>query len=80
MTHFPHLVGTFHEHLSYALALKVPICLVVNKVDVCSKEQLKKTLIQLQDTLKQMGCDFVPLLIKTEDDAAFAASKIYTLT
>ena len=60
-------------------ALKVPICLVVNKVDVCSKEQLKKTLIQLQDTLKQMGCDSVPLLIQSEDEAAFAASKIYTL-
>eukprot|EP00800_Vazella_pourtalesii_P000539 TRINITY_DN104_c0_g1_i4.p1 TRINITY_DN104_c0_g1~~TRINITY_DN104_c0_g1_i4.p1 ORF type:complete len:435 (-),score=102.58 TRINITY_DN104_c0_g1_i4:94-1398(-) len=73
-------VGTFHEHFSYALALKVPICLVVNKVDVCSKEQLKKTLIQLQDTLKQMGCDSVPLLIQSEDEAAFAASKIYTLS
>ncbi|KAI6659209.1 hypothetical protein LOD99_14882 [Oopsacas minuta] len=73
-------VGTFHEHLSYALALKVPICLIINKVDVCSKEQLRKTIIQLQDTLKQMGCNLKPSLIETEDDADLAAAKIYTLS
>ena len=73
------LVGTFHEHLSYALALKVPICLVVNKVDVCSRDQLKKTLVQLQETLKQVGCDLLPIIIRSEDDVALAAAKIYTL-
>ncbi|XP_061736734.1 GTP-binding protein 2-like isoform X2 [Nerophis ophidion] len=68
-------VGTSREHLGLAMALKVPIFVVVSKVDVCSRATLDKTLRQLERLLKQPGCNKVPLLLSCPDDAVAAAQQ-----
>ncbi|KAL2086059.1 hypothetical protein ACEWY4_017118 [Coilia grayii] len=69
------IVGTTREHLGLAMALKVPIFVVVSKVDVCvcARGALDRTLRQLQRLLKQPGCAKVPLLVANADDAVSAA-------
>ena len=68
------IVETAREHLGYAVALKIPICIVVTKIDVCPAAVVSRTLEQIQRTLKSPGCNKVPLLIRTEDDVVSAAT------
>lgn len=68
-------VGTTREHLGLALALKVPIFIVVSKVDLCTKATVERTVRQLERVLKQPGCNKVPLVVSTEDDAVTAAQQ-----
>lgn len=65
--------GTTKEHLGFALALKVPIFVVVTKVDMCRKFIIEKTVTQLEKILKSPGCKKIPVRIDTEDDAVTAA-------
>ncbi|KAG5277988.1 hypothetical protein AALO_G00093620 [Alosa alosa] len=74
------IVGTTREHLGLAMALKVPIFVVVSKVDVCvcgsgARGALERTLRQLERLLKQPGCAKVPLLVANADDAVTAAQQ-----
>lgn len=71
------IVGTTREHLGLAMALKVPIFVVVSKVDVCvcSRGSLERTLRQLERLLKQPGCAKVPLQVANADDAVTAAQQ-----
>jgi GTPase len=68
------IVETAREHLGYAIALKIPICVVVTKIDVCPPAVMARTLEQVQRTLKSPGCNKVPMLIKNEDDVVSAAA------
>lgn len=67
--------GTTREHLGLAMALKVPFFLVVSKVDLCAPPTVERTLRQLERTLKQPGCNKVPFMVRTEDDAVTAAQQ-----
>lgn len=67
--------GTTREHLGLALALKVPIFIVVSKVDLCAKGTVERTVRQLERILKQPGCNKVPMLVSSTDDAVTAAQK-----
>ncbi|XP_061889067.1 GTP-binding protein 2b isoform X1 [Entelurus aequoreus] len=69
------VAGTSREHLGLAMALKVPIFVVVSKVDVCSRGTVDKTLRQLERLLKQPGCNKVPLMVSNPDDAVAAAQQ-----
>ncbi|XP_061627057.1 GTP-binding protein 2b isoform X1 [Phyllopteryx taeniolatus] len=69
------IAGTTREHLGLAMALKVPIFIVVSKVDVCSRVGVERTLRQLERLLKQPGCNKVPLAVHTPDDAVTAAQQ-----
>ncbi|KAG7253778.1 hypothetical protein CRUP_007826 [Coryphaenoides rupestris] len=69
------LAGTTREHLGLALALKVPIFLVLSKVDLVSGPAVQRTLRQLQRVLKQPGCNKVPFLVSGPDDAVTAAQQ-----
>ncbi|KAK0134073.1 GTP-binding protein 2 [Merluccius polli] len=69
------IAGTTREHLGLALALKVPIFLVLSKVDLCSRATVERTLRQLQRVLKQPGCNKVPFLVSRPDDAVTAAQQ-----
>ncbi|KAA0717599.1 GTP-binding protein 2 [Triplophysa tibetana] len=69
------IAGTTREHLGLAMALKVPIFIVVSKVDLCTKNTVERTVRQLERILKQPGCNKVPMLIATTDDAVTAAQK-----
>lgn len=67
--------GTTREHLGLAMALKVPIFIVVSKVDLCGKSTVEKTVRQLERVLKQPGCNKVPMVVANPDDAVTAAQQ-----
>ncbi|KAG7334371.1 hypothetical protein KOW79_002778 [Hemibagrus wyckioides] len=69
------IVGTTREHLGLAMALKVPIFIVVSKVDLCTKATVERTVRQLERVLKQPGCNKIPLVVNNEDDAVTAAQQ-----
>lgn len=69
------IAGTTREHLGLAMALKVPIFIVISKVDLCTKSTVERTVRQLERILKQPGCNKVPMLVSTTDDAVTAAQK-----
>ncbi|CAG5136735.1 unnamed protein product [Candidula unifasciata] len=70
------IAGTTREHLGYALALDVPVFVVVNKVDMCRPLMLEKTLTQLEQILKSPGVKRIPIRILNSDDAITAASSL----
>ncbi|CAG5946475.1 unnamed protein product [Menidia menidia] len=57
------------------MALKVPIFIVVSKVDLCSRGAVERTVRQLERVLKQPGCNKVPMLVSSPDDAVTAAQQ-----
>ncbi|XP_041921167.1 GTP-binding protein 2-like [Alosa sapidissima] len=69
------IAGTTREHLGLAMALKVPIFIVVSKVDLCTKGTVERTVRQLERVLKQPGCNKVPMLVYNSDDAVTAAQQ-----
>lgn len=50
------VAGTTREHLGLALALEVPIVVVINKIDLASQESLSGTISQLEVLLKSPVC------------------------
>jgi GTPase len=62
------------EHLGLALALNVPVFIVVTKIDMCPPNILEMTLRLLQKLLKSPGCRKLPLLVSSDDDVLVAAS------
>ncbi|XP_068606624.1 GTP-binding protein 2b [Brachionichthys hirsutus] len=69
------IAGTTREHLGLAMALKVPIFIAVTKVDLCSRGTVERTVRQLERVLKQPGCNKVPMVVSTPDDAVTAAQQ-----
>lgn len=57
------------------MALKVPIFIVISKVDLCARATVERTLRQLERVLKQPGCNKVPMVIGNTDDAVTAAQQ-----
>ncbi|XP_055878486.1 GTP-binding protein 2-like [Biomphalaria glabrata] len=70
------IAGTTKEHLGYALALKVPVFVVVNKIDMCRRAVLDRTLNQLEQILKSPGVKKVPFRIENSDDVLTAAGNL----
>ena len=66
--------GTTREHLGLAIALRIPLLVVITKVDLSRPEALTRTTMQLERILKSPGCNKVPILIEDQDDVATAAS------
>ncbi|XP_023686829.1 GTP-binding protein 2-like isoform X1 [Paramormyrops kingsleyae] len=69
------IAGTTREHLGLAMALKVPIFIVVSKVDLCARSTVERTVRQLERFLKLPGCNKVPVVVSSTDDAVTAAQK-----
>ncbi|XP_078061535.1 GTP-binding protein 2-like isoform X2 [Mustelus asterias] len=69
------IAGTTREHLGLVMALKVPFFIVISKVDLCTKATIDRTVKQLEMVLKQPGCNKVPLLVWSSDDAVTAAQQ-----
>ncbi|KAL4640786.1 GTP-binding protein 2 isoform X1 [Arapaima gigas] len=69
------IAGTTREHLGLAMALKVPIFIVVSKVDLCPRGTVERTVRQLERILKQPGCNKVPMVVAGADDAVTAAQQ-----
>ena len=70
-------MGTTREHLGFALALGVPIFVVVSKIDMCRGGQVERTLKQLERLLKGPGCKKVPFRVECTDDAVTAGSNFH---
>ncbi|CAK6953149.1 GTP-binding protein 2 [Scomber scombrus] len=69
------IAGTTREHLGIAMALKVPIFIVISKVDLCTRATVERTVRQLERVLKQPGCNKVPMVVSSTDDAVTAAQQ-----
>lgn len=62
------------EHLGLALALNVPVFVVVTKIDMCPPNVLQDTLKLLHKILKSVGCRKVPLLVRNAEDVVVSAT------
>lgn len=62
------------EHLGLALALSVPVFVVVTKIDMCPPNVLQDTLRLLIRVLKSPGCRKVPVMVKNPDDVITTAT------
>lgn len=68
------IVGMTKEHLGLALALSVPVFVVVTKIDMCPINVLQDNLKMLVRILKSPGCRKVPVMVKTPDDVILSAT------
>jgi len=68
------IVGMTKEHLGLALALSVPVFVVVTKIDMCPPNVLQETLKLLVKILKSPGCRKVPVMVRTADDVVLSAT------
>lgn len=62
------------EHLGLALALNVPVFVVVTKIDMCPPNVLQDTLKLLSRVLKSPGCRKIPMMIQNKDDVVVSAT------
>lgn len=70
------IVGMTKEHLGLALALNVPVFVVVTKIDMCPPNVMEETLKMLNRMLRSQGCRKVPIMIKTTDDVVVGAKNM----
>ncbi|CAF0835047.1 unnamed protein product [Didymodactylos carnosus] len=68
------IVGMTKEHLGLALALNVPVFVIVTKIDMCPPNVLQETLKLLQKILRSPGCRKIPMLVQTNDDVVTCAT------
>ena len=61
------------EHLGLALALNVPVFVVITKIDMCPPNVYQETLRILQKILKSPGCRKIPYLVENMDDVVTCA-------
>lgn len=72
------IVGTTKEHLGVAVALRLPIIIVITKVDMAPEEQVVQVVKEAQRLLKLPGIARIPIVITTVDDAVVAARNMAT--
>ncbi|KAK9873205.1 hypothetical protein WA026_021438 [Henosepilachna vigintioctopunctata] len=68
------IIGMTKEHLGLALALSVPVFVVVTKIDMCPANVLQDNLRILVRILKSPGCRKVPVMVKSLDDVVLSAT------
>jgi len=56
------------EHLGIAIALKIPIIIVITKIDMCPENVKKQTLTDLYQILKVRGVRKMPIPIRNSED------------
>jgi len=64
------------EHLGIALALRVPVFIVITKIDIAPENKYKESMQQLCKLLKSSAAKKLPLVIREADDIVAAASSI----
>lgn len=62
------------EHLGLALALNVPVFVVVTKIDMCPPNVLQDTMKLLTKILKSPGCRKIPVIVSNPDDVVVSAT------
>ncbi|WPH01943.1 Hypothetical protein R9X50_00479700 [Acrodontium crateriforme] len=69
------LIGMSKEHLGIALALNVPVMVIVTKIDICPPQILQQTLTQLTKILKSPGARKIPIFIKNREECINTATQ-----
>jgi len=70
------LVGMSKEHLGIAVALNVPIMVVITKIDICPPQILEDTIKQLTRILKSPGARKIPVFIKNREECINTATQM----
>ena len=65
----------FVQFQGLALALSVPVFVVVTKIDMCPGNVLQETLKLLVRILRSPGCRKYPVMVKSKDDVVLSATK-----
>ncbi|KAI0099609.1 P-loop containing nucleoside triphosphate hydrolase protein [Nemania sp. FL0031] len=69
------LIGMSKEHLGIALALNVPIMVVVTKIDICPPNILEQTIQQITKILKSPGAKKMPIFINNREECVNTATQ-----
>lgn len=69
------LIGMSREHLGIALALNVPVMVVITKIDICPPQILEQTITQLTRILKSPGARKIPVFIKNREECINTATQ-----
>jgi GTPase len=69
------LIGMSKEHLGIALALNVPVMVVITKIDICPPQILEQTITQLTRILKSPGARKIPIFIKDYEQTVTTATQ-----
>ncbi|KAK8076689.1 p-loop containing nucleoside triphosphate hydrolase [Apiospora phragmitis] len=69
------LIGMSKEHLGIALALNVPVMVVVTKIDICPPNILQQTLEQISKILKSPGARKIPVFIRNREECINTATQ-----
>ena len=64
------------EHLGISLALKVPIFIVITKIDIAPESVFETTRDNLIKILKGPGCQRHPVVVKPDDDLSIYAQNM----
>lgn len=69
------LIGMSKEHLGIALALNVPVMVVITKIDICPPQILEQTIQQITRILKSPGARKIPVFIKNREESINTATQ-----
>lgn len=69
------LIGMSKEHLGIALALNVPVMVVITKIDICPPQILEQTITQLTKILKSPGARKIPIFVKNREECVNTATQ-----
>ncbi|KAI9736925.1 MAG: hypothetical protein M1818_005976 [Claussenomyces sp. TS43310] len=69
------LIGMSKEHLGIALALNVPVMVVITKIDICPPQILEQTITQIKRILKSPGARKIPIFIKNREECINTATQ-----
>jgi GTPase len=69
------LIGMSKEHLGIALALNVPVMVVVTKIDICPPNILEQTIQQITKILKSPGAHKIPIFIRNREECINTATQ-----
>lgn len=69
------LIGMSKEHLGIALALNVPVMVVITKIDICPPHILQQTITQLTRILKSPGARKIPIFVKDMEGTVNTATQ-----
>lgn len=64
------------EHLGLALALKIPIFIVVTKIDIAPDDIYKQTMENIMKILKNPAANKLPVVVKDTDDPTLFADNL----
>lgn len=68
------IIGMTKEHLGLAVALQIPVFIVITKIDMCPLNVLESNVQNLVKVLKSSGCKKIPLFVSSIDDVIVASN------